>query len=119
LEDKLPSTISGVALVKTSLVLSGYVTTPPLSGDKSLYAGWLVKFGKTTGDVDIAFAVSVSDQVAFQARAIQVPGVSAAKLSSGFADVARKAGWTVVTHTNYLPGKSILEITDPSMPAAT
>jgi len=117
LEDKLPSSIGGVALIKTSLVLSGYATTSPISGDKTLYAPWLVKFGKTTADVDIAFAVSVSDQVTFQARAIQVPGVSASRLSAGFADAARKAGWTVVSHANYLPGKSILEMTDPATSA--
>lgn len=114
LEDKLPSSIGGVALIKTSLVLSGYVATPPTGGDKDLYAAWLLKFGTTTGDVKIAFAVSVADALTFQARAIEVPGVSATKLSSGFSDTARKAGWTVVSHPNYLPGKSILDITDPA-----
>jgi hypothetical protein len=114
LEDKLPSTVNGVALVKTSLMLEGYIASPPAGGDKALYPPWLVKFGKIPSDVKIAVALSFAEQMTFQARAIEVPGVSAAALSSGFADVARKAGWTVVSHVNYLPGKSILDIIDPA-----
>src|ERR1035437_2203845 len=37
LEDKLPSTLNGVALVKTSLLLSGYIASPPTGGEKALY----------------------------------------------------------------------------------
>jgi hypothetical protein len=114
LEDKLPSTIDGVALLKTSLTLSGYIATPPAGGEKALYPAWLVKFGKIPSDVKIAIAVLVSDQVIFKTRAIEVPGIAASTLSSSFADLARKAGWTVVSHTNYLPGKSILDMTNPA-----
>jgi hypothetical protein len=121
LEDKLPSTISGVPLVKMSLMLSGYIatTSPAGAGDKALYPAWLAKFGKTPGDVKIAVAVSLSDSVNFQARAIQVPGVSAAALSAGFADVARKAGWPVTNHPNLMStGKTVLEIINPAVKAA-
>jgi len=119
LEDKLPGTINGTALFKTSLVLSGYVSSDPPGGDKALYAPWLVKFGKTPSDIRIAVAFSLSDQVTFQARAIAVPGVSAAALSNGFADAARAAGWPVTAEPNLmLTGLSAWEIIDPAAKAA-
>jgi hypothetical protein len=120
LEDTLPSTISGVPLVKTSLMLSGYIASAPAgAGDKALYPTWLAKFGKTPGDIKIAISVSLSDSVNFQARAIQVPGVSAAALSAGFADVARKADWPVTNHPNLMStGKTVLEIINPVVKAA-
>ena len=119
LEDKLPGTINGTALFKTSLVLSGYVSSDPPGGDKALYAPWLVKFGKTPSDIRIAVAFSLSDQVTFQARAIAVPGVSAAALSNGFAAAARGAGWPVTAEPNLmLTGLSAWEIIDPAAKAA-
>ena len=115
LEDLLPSTIGGVCLEKFSLVLSAYIASPPTGGDKALYAGWLLKFSKTTGDVNMAVTADLSQppQVNFNIHAIQVPGAAAA-LSSSFADAARAAGWPVSSHPNYLPDKSLLEITDPA-----
>jgi hypothetical protein len=119
LEDKLPATINGVALFKTSLMLSGYVSSDPAGGDKTLYAPWLVKFGKTPSDVHIAVAFSLTDQVTFQARAISVPGVGAAALSNGFADAARAAGWPVTAEPNLmLTGVNAWEIIDPAVKAA-
>ena len=116
LEDLLPSTIGGVCLEKFSLVLSAYIASPPTGGDKPLYAPWLVKFGKTPDDVNMAVTADLSQppQINFNIHAIEVPGVAAATLSSSFAEVARAAGWPVTSHPNYLPGKSILEITDPA-----
>ena len=116
LEDLLPSTIGGVCLEKFSLVLSAYVASPPTGGDKPLYAPWLVKFGKTPDDVNMAVTADLAQPptVNFNIHAIKVPGVAAATLSSSFGEVARAAAWPVTSHPNYLPGKSILEITDPS-----
>ena len=116
LEDLLPSTIGGVCLEKFSLVLSAYVASQPAGGDKPLYAPWLVKFGKTPDDVNMAITADLAQPptVNFNIHAIKVPGVSAATLSSSFGEVARAASWPVTSHTNYLPGKSILEITDPT-----
>ena len=119
LEDKLPGTINGVTLFKTSLMLSGYVSSDPAGGDKALYAPWLVKFGKTPSDVRIAVAFSLTDQVTFQARAIAVPGVSAAALGNGFVNAARAAGWPVTAEPNLmLTGVSAWEIIDPAAKAA-
>ena len=116
LEDLLPSTIGGVCLEKFSLVLSAYVASDPAGGDKPLYAPWLVKFGKTPDDVNMAITADLAQPptVNFNIHAIKVPGVSAATLSSSFSEVARAAAWPVTSHPNYLPGKSILEITDPT-----
>jgi len=116
LEDLLPSTIGGACLEKFSLVLSAYVASQPAGGDKPLYAPWLVKFGKTPDDVNMAITADLAQPptVNFNIHAIKVPGVSAATLSSSFGEVARAASWPVTSHPNYLPGKSILEITDPT-----
>ena len=116
LEDLLPSTIGGICLEKFSLVLSAYIASPPTGGDKALYAGWLLKFGKTTDDVNLAVTADLSQppKVDFNVHAIEVPGAAAASLSSSFAEVAKAAGWPVSNHANYLPGKSLLEITNPA-----
>jgi hypothetical protein len=116
LEDLLPSTIGGVCLEKFSLVLSAYISSPPTGGDKNLYAPWLLKFGKTTDDVNLAVTADLSQppKVNFNVHAIQVPGATAAALASSFGDAARAAGWPVSSHANYLPGKSLLEITNPA-----
>jgi hypothetical protein len=114
LEDLLPSTIGGVTLEKFSLVLSAYIESTT-GGDRALYAPWLLKFGKTTDDVNMAVSADLSQpaQVNFVVHAIEVPGAAAATLSSSFADAARAAGWSVATHVNYLAGLTLLEITDP------
>jgi hypothetical protein len=116
LEDLLPSTIGGVCLEKFSLVLSAYISSPPTGGDKDLYAAWLLKFGKTTDDVNMAVTADLSQppKVNFNVHAIEVPGAAAASLASSFDEVAKAAGWPVTSHPNYLPGKSLLEITNPA-----
>ncbi len=115
LEDLLPSTVGGVTLEKFSLVLSAYIESTT-GGDRALYAPWLLKFSKTTDDVNMAISADLSQppQVDFVVHAIEVPGAAAATLSSSFADAARAAGWSVVTHANYLAGLTVLEVTDPT-----
>jgi hypothetical protein len=110
LEDLLPMTAGGVCLEKFSLTLSAYMASTT-GGDKTLYTPWLVKFGKTSDDVNMAVASDLSQTVKFTAHAIEVPGVAAATLSSSFADVARAASWAV--NTRSVAGKQILEIIDP------
>jgi hypothetical protein len=119
LESQLPATIQSVPLVRFSMVLSAFIASPPTGGDKVLYAAWLVKFGKIPSDVHIAISFELSDTVNFNARAIGVPGVSATSLTSGFADVARKAGWTVKEYPNLMStGKDVTEMIDPAAVAA-
>ena len=111
LEDLLPSTIGGVDLEKCSLALSAYIASTT-GGDGALYTPWLVKFGKTPGDVTMAVAVDLTGQENFIIHAIQVPGVADATLSSSFADVARKAGWPVGTTT--IGTQTYLVMIDPA-----
>ena len=114
LEDLLPDIIGGIPLEKFSEPLSTLVASTQ-GGEKLLYAPWLVKFGKTPDDVDVAIAVDWTSRINFHANAIRVPGVTADTLSSGFADVATKAGWPVKKVNFAL--KSVLEITDPTAAA--
>jgi hypothetical protein len=115
LEDLLPTIIGGICLQKFSLMLSAYIASPASSGDKDLYPAWLVQFNKTPAEVTMALAADLTDQENFQIRAIQVPGADAATLSSAFADVARKAGWPVVSLPNPAStGQTILAITNPA-----
>jgi hypothetical protein len=115
LEDLLPTIIGGVCLQKFSLYLSAFIASPPSGGDKDLYPAWLVKFDKTPAEVTMAIAKDLTDQENFQIRAIQVPGADAATLSSAFADVARNAGWPVVSVPNWgSTGQTILAITNPA-----
>lgn len=119
LEDKLPGSINGTALFKMSLLLSAYDASEPTGGDKALYAPWLVKLGKTPADVTIAVSFSLSDTVNFQARAIAVPGVADATLSSGLAAAARAAGWPVTSQPNLMgTGLTVYEMIDPAVQAA-
>lgn len=111
LEDLLPSTIGGVTLEKFSLVLSAYIASTT-GGDDALYTPWLVQFGKTPDDVNMAVASDLTGQENFILHAIEVPGVADATLSSSFGDIARKAGWTVNSKT--VAGKSVLEMIDPA-----
>jgi hypothetical protein len=118
LEDQLPTTIQNVPMIKLSLILSAFIASPPSGGDKSLYAAWLVKFGKTPADVDMAISYSGSDQMDFNARAIAVPGASASDLAADFSQVAQSAGWSVKSYPNLmLTGKNVLEIIDPAATA--
>jgi hypothetical protein len=118
LEDQLPTTIQSVPMIKLSFILSAFIASPPSGGDKSLYAAWLVKFGKTPADVDIAISYSGSDQMDFNARAIAVPGASATDLAADFSQVAQSAGWSVKSYPNLmLTGKTVLEMIDPAATA--
>jgi|GEM_PF-1364736 hypothetical protein len=118
LEDLLPSTIGGVTMEKFSLVLSAYIASST-GGDRALYAPWLVNFGKTPDDVNMAVAADLTQTENFVVHAIKVSGVDDATLSSSFGDVARKAGWPVTSHTNLMStGKTVLEIIDPAAQAA-
>jgi hypothetical protein len=112
LEDQLPSVIGGVALTKWSMPVSSYIASVT-GGDTILYAPWLVKFGKTTDQVDMALAQDLSGHEVANLRAIQVPGASATALASGLADVATKAGWQNKTVTSL--SKPVLQITDPTV----
>jgi hypothetical protein len=115
LEDLLPSTIGGICLEKFSLILSTYVASTT-GGDRALYSPWLVKFGKTSDDVNMAVASDLTRTENFAAHAIRVPGVTAANLSSSFAAVARAAGWPVNAKT--VAGMQVLEIIDPAAQAS-
>jgi hypothetical protein len=111
LEDLLPSTIGGISLEKFSLTLSAYIASSN-GGDRALYPPWLLKFGKTPADVNIAVAADLTQQENFIVHAIKVPGVADATLSSSFADVARAAGWPIATKT--IAAKTVLEMIDPA-----
>lgn len=113
LEDQLPSTAGTCQLIKWSQMLTGFIAGKPTGGDKPLYAPWLKELGQKIADIRIAISACLLDGVNFNVRAVEVPGSNPVALNSSLADVARKAGWTVVSHVNYLPGKSIIEITDP------
>jgi hypothetical protein len=114
LEDLLPDTIGGIPLEKFSEPLSTLVASTQ-GGEKLIYAPWLVTFGKTPDDVNVAIAVDWTSRINFHANAIRVPGVTAEALSSSFADVATKTGWPVKKVSFAL--KTVLEITDPTAAA--
>jgi hypothetical protein len=111
LEALLPDSIGGIALEKFSLKLSSYISSSS-GGDRDLYAPWLVEYGKTPDEVNMAVAGDLTQTENFTVRAIGVSGASDASLASGFADVARKAGWPVSQVT--VAGEPLLEMTDPS-----
>ena len=115
LEDKLPGVIGGVQLEKSSMPLSTYLASDP-GGDKILYTPWVVKMGKSTDDIDLAVAVDLTQTENFFVQAIQVPGVDAATLADGFANVARQNKWPVSSKT--VGPKSVFEIIDPAAAAA-
>ena len=115
LEDKLPNTIGGVSLEKFSMPLSTYVASNK-TGDSVLYTPWLVKFGKTTDDVDLAVAVDLTQTEIFHVQAIEVPGVDAPSLLGQFASVARQKQWPVTPKT--VGPKSVLEVVDPATTAS-
>jgi len=57
-----------------------------------------VKFGKDAGGCGHGNLVRCLESARLQRRAIAVPGVSAASLSSAFEQVAKSAGWTVKSY---------------------
>jgi hypothetical protein len=116
LEDKLPGIIGEVELEKFSWPVSTYVASLKGSGDSSLYTPWLVKFGKTTDDVDMAIAADLTQTEKFSVHAIEVPGASATSLASEFAAVARSKKWPV--NTSMIGPKTLLEVVDPVTDAA-
>jgi hypothetical protein len=118
LEDQLPSIIGGVCLQKLSFTLQAYMNSTS-GGDNGLYPTWLIKFNKTPAEVVMAIAADLTGQENFVMHAIEVPDADADALSSGFAAVARNAGWTVSSHANLMStGKTVLEIIDPVAKAA-
>lgn len=115
LEDLLPATIGGVTMEKFSLALSAYIASST-GGDRALYGPWLVKFGLTPDDVNMAVATDLTQTENIIIHAIKVPGVADATLSSSFGDVATKAGWPVSTKS--VATRTVLEIIDPAAAAA-
>ena len=115
LEDKLPGTIGGIQLEKFSMPLSNYMASSN-GGDKVLYTPWLVKFGKSPDQIDLAEANDLTQTENFFVQAIQVPGVDAASLTGGFASVARNEKWPVTPKS--IAATSVLEIVDPATDAA-
>jgi hypothetical protein len=114
LEDLLPGTIGEIPLQKLSEPLSTLVASS-LGGEKLIYAPWLVQFGKTPDDVNVAIAVDFTNRINFHVNAIRVPGATATTLSATFTDAATKAGWPVKKVNFAL--KSVLEVTDPTAAA--
>jgi hypothetical protein len=115
LEDKLPGTIGGIQLEKFSMPLSNYMASSN-GGDKVLYTPWLVKFGKSPDQIDLAEANDLTQTENFFVQAIQVPGVDAASLTGGFASAARNEKWPVTPKS--VAATSVLEIVDPATDAA-
>lgn len=115
LEDILPATIGGIDLEKFSMPLSSYSASSP-GGDKTLYGPWLVKFGKTPDDVNIAISADLTQRENLVIHAIKVPGVDDATLSSSFGTVAKAAGWPVSSKS--VADKTVLEIIDPTAATA-
>jgi hypothetical protein len=113
--EELPCTIGGVNLERFSFLLSAYVASST-GGDRDLYAPWLVQFGLTTQDVNMAVVADLTQQENFVIHAISVPGVADDKLASSFADQARKAGWPVSSVS--FASQQLMEIVDPAARAA-
>jgi hypothetical protein len=118
LEALLPSVIGNVALSKYSVLLSAQIAGDP-GGSSALFAPWLVKFGKTTSDVDIAIATDLrpTGGINFAVYAVEVPGATAAALSQAYANVASASGWPVKS-VSIVRDKATLEIIDPAAQAA-
>ena len=113
LEDKLPSVVGGVTLTKWSMPVSSYIASVT-GGDSVLYAPWLVKFGKTPDEVDMALAQDFSGHENANLRASQIAGADPTQLSAQLSDVATKAGWPTKTVTS-LPKTPVLQIKDPTV----
>jgi hypothetical protein len=115
LEDLLPNTVGGIPLQKFSVPLSTYIASSS-GGDKDLLSPWVIHFGKTADEIDLAVATDLTEQINFFVQAIQVPEAKAADLTGEFARQARQAGWPVTGRT--VVGRIVLEITDPVAEAA-
>jgi hypothetical protein len=111
LEAKLPDTIGGVQLEKLSYPLSSYLAPLKGGGDSVLYTPWLVQFGKNADDINMAVASDLTNTEQYTLQAIEVPGVGAAALTSGFVAVAQKQGWPVGPAS--IASVSVMEIVDP------
>lgn len=116
LETLLPGTIADIPLSKLSMPLSTYMASTTCTsanpcGDKALYTPWLVEFGKTPDDATLAVATDLTNTETIAIEAFTVPGIDGAKLSSGFAAQARKAGWPV--SPKLVATKSVQELIDP------
>jgi hypothetical protein len=110
LEDLLPDTAGGVTLQKFSVPLSSYIASST-GGDKELLSPWIIHFGKTADEVNLAVATDLTDQIDFFVQAIQVPEAKPADLTGEFARLAREAGWPVAGRK--VAGRIVLQITDP------
>jgi hypothetical protein len=115
LEDKLPNVIGGTTLEKFSMTLAAYMASYA-GGDKPLYTPWLVKFGKTPDDVNLAAALDLTQTESFHVQAIEVPGQTPAALVAGFANSARALGWPVTNRT--IGGTAITQIVDSATAAS-
>jgi hypothetical protein len=111
LEAGLPCTIGNVDLERFSFKLSDYIASST-GGERDLYAPWLVQFGLTSSDVNIAVVADLTQRENFVIHAIEVPGAADDMLASTFGDQARKAGWPVVS--TKVGSEPILKITDPA-----
>ncbi len=114
LEQKLPDTIGGVALQRFSVPVATYIASSQ-SGSRELFTPWLVHFGKSPDDIDMAVAVDLSQTITFFELAIQVPGQQSTALYDQFGQVARDLKWTVTPRIFY--SKNVLQIVDPASTA--
>jgi hypothetical protein len=115
LEDLLPNTVGGIPLQRFSVPLSSYIASST-GGDKDLLSPWVIHFGKTADEIDLAVATDLTEQIDFFVQAIQVPDAKPADLTGEFARQARQAGWPVTGRT--VVGRIVLEMTDPVAEAA-
>jgi hypothetical protein len=115
LEAILPCTIGNVNLERFSLKLSDYIASSS-GGERDLYAPWLVQFGLTPSDVNMAVVADLTQQENLVIHAIGVPGAADDKLASEFADQGRKAGWSVASRT--VAKRPLFEMVDPAAGAA-
>ena len=115
LEDLLPSTIGGIDLEKFSMPLSSYIASST-GGDKLLYAPWLVKFGKTPDDVNIAIAADLTQRENFVDSRHQGSGRGCRDALLRFRRRG-PGGGLAGEHSVGLP-KPVLAITDPTVTTA-
>ncbi len=115
LEDKLPCRLGGISLERFSVSLAGYIASST-GGERDLYPPWLVQFGLTPSDVNIAIVADLTQQENVVIHAINVPKGTDAELVNAFSDQARKAGWPVNSRT--VAGRAVMGIQDPAAKAA-
>jgi hypothetical protein len=115
LEDLLPNTVGHIPLQKFSVPLSTYIASFS-GGDNDLLGPWVIHFGMTADEIDMAVATDLTKQIDFFVQGIQVPEAKPADLTAEFARLAREAGWPVTGRT--VASRIVLEITDPAAQAA-